>query len=461
MDTLLTTLGTCLYLPFIIQCFRMSWSKDAWPRQILLLALFLQWTTIMHLPSVMYITFGILTVAFIIYIAFSDRSSVIRALPGNSSLIITLLYITCFTISLSWSVVPLKGVLAILSTGGPLLIFTLIGTSLHTTSEERVRMLRAACSVAYIFIAMTLLSWLLSCAQLHIYPWQWPVLTKMKIEYLDTFHYIFRWLGGLHGYTHPSYNLLPLFAITCLAIDLRRMNAIKPYAWWLLWAAGALITLLAQSRMGLLFVGIELVAYLILIQPTLRRRIIASIATAAIATTAIGCTLPFWQQYGADPIRDELTAKTLRYIQAKPWTGAGAGALNPVEICHTIGDNSWPRVGTITPEMRVEDWKPKTRMLPHNQWLADCAHAGIIAGLLCLALYLFLTLQAFRTHQWAALTFILIFIIFSFLEPPLYIGKGLYLFALLTAYLTAVQNASQPWARRGSSSPLRPTSIVP
>lgn len=431
MDMILTILGTSLFLPFIVQCFHMTWNKGTWSRQLLLLAMLLQWTAIMYIPSVMYICLGILTVTFGIYLFFNRPRFQLTPF-----LIVLALYMGWFTISLSWSVVPWRGVHAIVSTGGPLLLFALIGNCLRTTKTERVHMLQLACSIVYIFLAMSLLSWLCTCAELHLYPWQWPILQKMKIEYLDTYQYIFRWLGGLHGYTHPSYNLLPVFAITCLSISLRKLRIMPAYSWWLLWAASALITLLAQSRMGIMFILIEFFAYIILLQPTLRRVIIATVITICISLVAIGGTFSFWRQYGFDPIRETLVTRTLLYIQVKPWTGAGAGSLNPVEICHTIGVSDWPRVGDITPDMRVEDWTYRTRMLPHNQWLADWAHAGLLAAVLCLALYICLAVRGIRTKQWEAMIFLLIFIIFSLLEPPFYIGKGLYLFGMLTTWLS-------------------------
>ncbi|MBR1481272.1 MAG: O-antigen ligase family protein [Paludibacteraceae bacterium] len=430
MDTLLTILGISLFVPFFIQCFRTPWSRDTWPRQLLLTALLLQWTAVMYIPSVMYICLGVLAVALIIY-AVCARPA-FRLTPF---LVICALYLAWFAVSLTWSVVPAKGARFLLDRGGPLLVFALLGCTLSTTAGERLHMLRQACHVAYIFIAMTLLTWLVSCVELHLYPWQWPILKKSIVGDIELYHWVFRWLGGLKGYTHPSYNLLPLFAVTSMAIALRKERAMPAYAWWLLWAGGAVITLLVQSRMGIVFALIEIVAYIILMQPTVRRAVIATMAVGCVGLVAIGGTLSFWRQYGSDPIRDTLTTRTWQYIQAKPWTGAGAGALNPVEICHTIGATDWPRVGAITPDMRVEDWKPRTRMLPHNQWLADWAHAGLPAALLCLALYLCLAIRGLRTRRLAAMTFLLIFIIFSLLEPPLYIGKGLYLFGLLSTYL--------------------------
>ena len=82
-------------------------------------------------------------------------------------------------------------------------------------------------------------------------------------------------------------------------------------------------------------------------------------------------------------------------------------------------------------------------MLPHNQFIADWAQTGIIGFLLSILLYLTMAVSIlpikapFRTSENAlsqsiALTiFFFLFIVFSFIDCPLFIAKGLYLFGIL------------------------------
>ena len=79
-------------------------------------------------------------------------------------------------------------------------------------------------------------------------------------------------------------------------------------------------------------------------------------------------------------------------------------------------------------------------MLPHNQWMADWAHAGIIAAFIALALYVCIAMQCNAMKNYWGGVFLLIFTIFSLLEPPLYIGKGLYVFCLLSSLIYIAPN---------------------
>ena len=430
MDIILTIAGLCLYIPFIVQCCSTHWDKSSWMKQLLLLLLLLQGTSILHIPSVMYVSSSILAVYVLVYSLFHRQD--FRWTP---MLTLTMLYIGWFAVSLCWSAVPLKGMLFLMDTGLPMIVFSIMGCAVTITREERISLFRNGCYAGLIFISMTLISWLLCCFQTGTPLNEWPFFAKAMVQDHLTYDWVFRWLGGMEGYTHPSYNLLPLFFIIGAATWLRKKREIKAWVWWTLWAGSVSVTLVSQSRMGILFACIEIIAYIVYIQFTLRRQVFTAVSIAIVGLTVIGLTFSFWTQYGSDSIRDTLHTYTIRYIQAKPWTGAGAGALNPIEMCHTIGVEEWPHIGHIAPDAKVEEWQPKTRMLPHNQWLADWAHAGMVAAVLCMAVYICLIIRCIRMRRVPEGLFLLIFCIFSYLEPPLYIGKGLYLFGLIGAWL--------------------------
>lgn len=425
IDTLLTIAGIGLYIPFWVQLFRTPWNKRTWSRQLVLLMLALELTTVLHVPSVMYISAGLLFAAVIMYCVIMRPQ--FRFTP---LLIISALYVIYFAISILWSSWPERGTQFLIDNGLPVLGFAISASVLQVSKEEWAQILRTFCYAALIFVGLTILSWGVSCIQLHLAPWQWPFFHKKFIDGWQSFEWIFRFNGGMTGYSHPSYNLLTIFAATCAAMHLGKKRILHPSIGWLLWVGTIVITGISQSRMGLIYIVIIFIAGLIYLLPSIRTRLIAGGSIAAVGIIFLCATHSIWQQYGQDPIRNELYAKTWRYIQIKPWTGAGAGALNPVEICHTTGELYWPHIGYIAPDYNMYTWPWKTRMLPHNQWLADWAHAGIIAALITLALYIYMIVRSGRQKNYWGVVFMLIFCIFSCLEPPLYIGKGLYLFCL-------------------------------
>ena len=431
-DILLTILGTAIYIPFLLSLVRTQWDKRSWSRQVLLSLLLLQGVTLLHIPSVMYICAGCIFAAGIVYLVKEKP-----AFHWKPMFVVAILYIAWFAVSLTWSRCPQKGALLLLDNGLPLIGFALLGCTVTISKEEYQRMLRTLCYAGLIFIGMSVIAWIVSSIEVDIKPWEWPILQKERIGDYDSNKWIFRWLGGITGYTHPSYNLLPLFAITSLAMWLRKERKLPAWIWWVLWSGGVVLTLLSQSRMGCIYSAIILFAYLVYKQDTIRKKMITGGTLAVIGGIALAFSLGFWKDYGKDPIRDDLRDFTVRYIHAKPWLGAGAGALNPIEMCHTIGSEYWPHVGYVAPDADPTAWHFKVHMLPHNQWMADWAHGGIAAALLAIGIYLCFAIECIRKRRMAESVFLLVFILFSFMEPPLYIGKGLYLFCLLAFFLYA------------------------
>lgn len=430
IDIILTILGVSIFLPWIIQTISTQWNTSSWHRQLLIAAIALELITTLYIPSVMYIGIGILLTAFIIYII-KERPKM-RLTP---IFIIAVLYFLWYAISLLWSQAPKKGALFLIDNGLILVGITAITCFIQLKREEYTHILRQFCYSACIFVVLGILSWFISTIEIQMPLWKWPILQKEAVHGSLTYSWIFRFLGGQDGYIHPSYNLLPIFIATPIAAWLKKNDEYYRFLWYFLWAGGLALTLLSQSRMGIIYTSIIFVCNSIYLLNSRRTKMYAAFGFCVTTCISLGISMNFWQDYGIDKTRDQLHTYTLRYIAAKPLTGAGAGALNPIEICNTINQTSWPRVGKIDPSMDVEDWKPKAHMLPHNQWLADAAHAGIIAALISMALYIAIAVRCNTIKSFWGGMFLLIFTIFSLLEPPLYIGKGLYLFCLLTCLL--------------------------
>ena len=435
IDTILTILGTLIFLPWVMQLISNPWQKTTWHRQLLVVALTFELIAVLHVPLVMYIGLGILLLSFSIYLI-KERPKM-RFTPF---FVTALLYLVWYAVSLLWSADLQKGVLFLSDNGLVLVSISAITCFVQLKKDEYIQILQLFCYAACVFVVLCLLSWVISSYEIHLALWEWPILEKTLVGRAQSYTWLFRFLGGMDGYIHPSYNLLPVFIAMPIAAWLKKETKKYRFVWYFLWINGLLLTLLAQSRMGIIYTAIIFVCNTIYVLSSHKMKIFAASSFLIIGVIFGVLSKNFWEDYGSDQTRNLLQQYTLRYIQAKPLTGAGAGALNPIEICHTIHEDFWPRLGYISPEMRVADWKPKTRMLPHNQWMADWAHAGIIAALIALALYVCIAMRCNVMKNYWGGVFLLIFTIFSLLEPPLYIGKGLYIFCLLSSLIYIAPN---------------------
>ena len=212
----------------------------------------------------------------------------------------------------------------------------------------------------------------------------------------------------------------------------------------LLHAGTLLLALFSQSRIGLIF-SLFLIPCAILFftwhKPAARWAVISIVVLSCIAASIL--IRPQIQSFKSDSVRTLMHELCWQYVQKKPWLGSGVGALNPVEMSQTIGISYWPNIGTIPEDATVMNWPYRTKMLPHNQFIADWAQTGIIGFVLSIMLYLTMAVSIlpikapFRasenalSHSIALTIFFFLFVVLSFLEYPLFIPKGLYLFGIL------------------------------
>lgn len=439
IDGILTICSVLIFAPWLIKTYSTSWSRNSWHRQLLVSCLTLELVSILYIPSIMYIGVGLLMLAFSIYL-WIERPR----LHITPFFIVALLYLLWYALSLLWSAAPQKGLQFLLDNGLVLISISAISCFITLRKEEYVEILQQFCYATCVFILLGLLSWIVSSWEIQLPLWKWPILTKESVHGYYSYHWIFRFLGGMDGYVHPSYNLLPVFVSIPIAAWLKKIGYTVNVMWGFLLEGGFILTLLSQSRMGIIYAVIVLVCNLIYLLPTKRQKSILATSLCICGLIAFGISRNFWENYGTDNTRDRLEAYTLRYVQAKPFTGAGAGALNPIEVCRTIHETHWPKVGYVDINQNIADWKPKTHMLPHNQWLADWAHAGIFAVLITTLLYLSIIWRCIKNKNYWGGMFVLIFGIFSFLEPSLYIGKGLYLFCIIACLIFAQSHSHIP-----------------
>ena len=217
IDTILTILGTLIFLPWVMQLISTPWQKSTWHRQLLVVALTFELIAVLHVPLVMYIGLGILLLSFIIYLI-KERPKM-RFTPF---FVTALLYLVWYTVSLLWSADLQKGVLFLSDNGLVLVSISAITCFVQLKKDEYIQILQQFCYAACVFVFLCLLSWVISSYEIHLALWEWPILEKTLVGRTQSYTWLFRFLGGMDGYIHPSYNLLPVFIAMPIAAWLKK-----------------------------------------------------------------------------------------------------------------------------------------------------------------------------------------------------------------------------------------------
>lgn len=425
LEKTIDEMGVLVFLPLLITIFTTPFTRANWSRQGLLLSITAMAVGLLWRPIAIFWSLSPMLI-FLIINCFREKPT-FRLRPD---LIPAGLMVVWMLISIAWSADPQKG-LAMTADRFPLFFLILIPCLIQFTADERIRIMKTFCYSAAIFIVLSFISFGYHCIIFDMAPWEWPLLHKELVNGDNAYDRIFLFLGGWKGYTHPSYNTLPLFLASSMACWMAKHRHFNRVLASLFLPATAILVLYSQSRMGLIYVIILMIAATIYAIPYRKWKIATAVFVCVFVFVAGICLQSNLKEMGSDEHRDRMNKMTIEYIHHKPLTGSGAGALNPIEICRTIDSNEWPHVGEIDTTLPVSSWSWKTRMLPHNQFLAECAQTGIVGLLILLYLYIAIACEAFRSRRFWAGYFVLVFIIFSMLEPPLFIAKGMYSLGLV------------------------------
>ena len=460
ISPIISNLGILVFLPLLIALVRTPFSRGNYARQGFVFALSAILVCSLWRYIALYWAFGLSALFALLYLMKERPAFRMNALTG-----VSIAYVSWWFVSLIWSAAKQRG-LGMSMEMLPLCVMCSYSCMIQLTDEEKQTIIRPFLQSAGIFVMVGLIAVVYNCIHFGILPWEWPFLQKSTINDLLVYQVVFCFLGGYTGYTHPSYNLLPLFLALCLMLPSLRKNGSSAAAtaataaayapslgakrktmalmFGLLHAGTLLLALFSQSRIGLIF-SLFLIPCAILFfiwhKPAARWAVISVVALSCIAAGIL--LQPQIQSFKSDSVRKLMHELSWQYVQKKPWLGSGVGALNPVEMSQTIGISYWPNIGTIPEDATVENWPYRTKMLPHNQFIADWAQTGIIGFVLSIMLYLTMAVSIlpikapFRTsenassHSIALTIFFFLFVVLSFLEYPLFIPKGLYLFGIL------------------------------
>ena len=462
ISPIISNLGILVFLPLLIALVRTPFSRGNYARQGFVFALSAILVCSLWRYIALYWAFGLSALFALLYLMKERPAFRMNALTG-----VSIAYVSWWFVSLIWSAAKQRG-LGMSMEMLPLCVMCSYSCMIQLTDEEKQTIIRPFLQSAGIFVIVGLIAVVYNCIHFGILPWEWPFLQKSTINDLLVYRVVFCFLGGYTGYTHPSYNLLPLFLALCLMLpSLKEMGnhnanqtaatAAIAYApshvakrktmaimFGLLHAGTLLLALFSQSRIGLIFSLVILPCAILFYtwhKPAVRWVVISVVALSCMAAGIL--LQPQIQSFKSDSVRKLMHELCWQYVQKKPWLGSGVGALNPVEMSQTIGISYWPNIGTIPEDATVMNWPYRTKMLPHNQFIADWAQTGIIGFVLSILLYLTMAVSIlpikapFRasenalSHRIALTIFFFLFVVLSFLEYPLFIPKGLYLFGIL------------------------------
>lgn len=421
-----TIFGYLVWLPWLISVVRTPYTRTEWHKQLLALCWAGFLTAFCFEPVTTYYFFGLVTFATILYCVKERPAFHLTPLA-----VIASCYWLYYFITLLWTPSVPKGTTWLVDTL-PLIVLCWLPCWTHPSEQTKRSVLRTFVSAAGIMVVLSVSCWLISCHQLSMQPWQWPILQKASVAGFYSYDWVFRFIH----YHHPTYNNLALCTAGVVAVYLSKNQDWKYKTGTLFMLIFITLTsLLIQSRIGLLFSGLMWFCLLFWL-PSKKAMGLALISIMILGGAALYAIRQPLQQMGKDPVRAELTESTWQFIKVKPWTGTGVGALNPIVICHTINKPTWPHIGEISPTAKLEDCRTKTHMLPHNQWLADWAHGGLMAFIFAILLYATMGYSHIKKKDCYGIILLLIFCILSWLEPPLFIAKGMYLFGALAMGVT-------------------------
>ncbi len=263
----------------------------------------------------------------------------------------------------------------------------------------------------------------------------WHYSHANTISLIEWLHYpknyyplAFAWTA----YDHPSFLcILYLFALP-----------VGVYLWWrykcvplvellLLFAGVTAVLAFTGARIGLVILPLLLCLIVFSYIPKKWKKIAAGLIVAGILTgTAIVVFVntDFTNRF-ADPIREQLLKTTIYSIKEKPLLGVGTGGMR--EVIHS------PEVA----EKIGYEYPQGTLSYPHNQYLGEIMHFGIIGAIPLFALLLYLLVIAVRRNDFLMQALVVILFVFSVTEMPFESSKGINYFTFFISLLVFSRHA--------------------
>jgi O-antigen ligase len=306
----------------------------------------------------------------------------------------------------------------------PMLLFPIIIQYL-SLSERIIK------TVLTVFVHFALLFCTLSLLSVAYYSFTTPVDIKEWLLHPKNYYPLaFKWTN----YAHPSFLcIIYLFALPVGLYLKRKYHTVSTTKIIILIVVEAAVIAFTGSRIGIIIFPLLLLLMLLYSVLWKRKIITAGLAIALISITAIILSLSenqFTDRF-KDPIRTQLWETTLFSIKEKPLLGVGTGGMKAVLASSELAE-------------KLDYPAQLASSYPHNQYLGEIMHFGIIGAIPLFATLIYLLIIAICRKNFLLLSLMVILFVFMITEMPFDLHKSINYFLFLTNLFMARNQASLP-----------------
>ena len=301
-----------------------------------------------------------------------------------------------------------------IDTGLPFILFPLLFQYLPWNERVLKTVLLFFVRFTWLFCAVTLFT--VAYHSFHI-----PVSIKEWLLYPKSFPFAYTWTN----YEHPSFICVIYLLALPVGLYLKRQYGAISMAEMIALIIVETATLaFTGARVGFIILPIVLL-WMLLYRISFKRKIVALGALGAFAGVMIIALLGWQNQFTGrfkDPIRIQLWETAMASIKEKPLLGAGTGGMDAIIMsAETAGALGYS--------------EPLPFSYPHNQYLGEVMHFGIIGAMALFGTLVYLLVLAFRKKDFLLQSLLFIAFIFMFTEMPFDSHKGINFFLFFISVL--------------------------
>ena len=309
------------------------------------------------------------------------------------------------------------------------LSFCLFQLEKHTM----LRILKIFFRATFIYVFISIVYWFynFSCFDVSLKSW---LTSKISIGEYPIYEFVGKWAN----YIHPSYISLILFCalISGFYLFYRNEKGAKISLFELVvFILGCLsLELILESRIGivevLIITFVSLLYYAKIKSSYFKWSVFAILA--AIISLYVVSENHFNKMMG-DNVRKADYTLAIHYIHDHPWWG--------------IGYQGQAKAIKMQDEIMKDVTRPITAppvTYTHNQFLGDMVQFGIPGLIVLLVLLAGLFCYSIKRRNYLLQMFMLIYLIFMFIEEPLYVQEGITRFTIFLCFFIALIEAENP-----------------
>jgi O-antigen ligase len=296
-----------------------------------------------------------------------------------------------------------------------------------------LRILKIFFRATFIYIFISIIYWFynFSCFDVSLKSW---VTSKIAVGPYPVYDFVGKWAN----YVHPSYISLILFCalISGFYLFYRKEKGAEISLFELVvYVFGCLsLELILESRIGivevLIITFVSLLYYAKIKSFYFKGSVIAILA--AIISLYVVSENHFNKMMG-DNVRKADYTLAIHYIHDHPWWG--------------IGYQGQAKAIKMQDEIMKDVTRPITAppvTYTHNQFLGDMVQFGIPGLIVLLVLLAGLVSFSIKKRNYLLQMFLLIYLIFMFIEEPLYVQEGITRFTIFLCFFVALIESDNP-----------------